>query len=111
MIAYGHPEGLYMTVLDGDVISPTDCVRQPFSRSEVGLYKAVVFVNRLNLFWNLGWKAAPEHWTRKERGGRRTSSYLGKRKGVVVAKTRPSGREEWPVSFFPHDPEPVNKSL
>jgi hypothetical protein len=51
---------------DGDVISPTDCVRQPFSRSEVGLYKAVVFVNRLNLFWNLGWKAAPEHLTRKE---------------------------------------------
>jgi len=66
MIACGHPEGLHVTVMDGDVISLTNCVRQPFSRFEVGLYKAVVLVNRLNLFWNLGWEAVPEHLTRKE---------------------------------------------
>jgi len=43
-----------------DVISPTNCVRQPFSRSEVGLYKAVVLANRLNLFWGLDWQGIPE---------------------------------------------------
>jgi len=61
LIAYGHPAGLHVTVMDGDVISPTNCVRQPFARFESGHYKAVVLVNRLNLFWNLGWEALPEH--------------------------------------------------
>jgi PRTRC genetic system ThiF family protein len=66
MIACGHPEGLHVTLMDRDVISPTNCVRQPFSRFEVKLYKPVVLINRLNLFWNLGWEAVPEHLTRKE---------------------------------------------
>jgi PRTRC genetic system ThiF family protein len=66
LIAYGHPEGLHVTVMDDDLISPTNCVRQPFSRFESGHYKAVVLVNRLNLFWNLGWEALPEHLTGKE---------------------------------------------
>ncbi len=66
LIAWGHPEGVHVTVMDGDVISPTNCVRQPFSRCEVGHPKCVVLVNRLNLFWNLGWEAVPEHLVRKE---------------------------------------------
>jgi len=60
LLAYGHPEGIHVTLLDPDVISPTNCVRQPFSRSEVGLYKAVVVANRLNLFWGLDWHGIPE---------------------------------------------------
>ena len=59
LIANGHPAGLQVRLLDGDVISPTNCVRQPFSRSEIGLYKAVVLVNRLNVFWGLDWQAVP----------------------------------------------------
>jgi PRTRC genetic system ThiF family protein len=59
MIANGHPAGLQVTLMDGDAISPTNCVRQPFSRSEIGLYKAVVLVNRLNVFWGLDWQAVP----------------------------------------------------
>lgn len=59
LLAYGHPEGLHVTLLDPDVISPTNCVRQPFSRSEIGLHKAVVLVNRLNLFWGLDWHGIP----------------------------------------------------
>ena len=46
--------------MDGDIISLTNCVRQPFSSSEVGLSKAVVMVSRLNLFWGLNWTAMPE---------------------------------------------------
>jgi PRTRC genetic system ThiF family protein len=36
-------------------------VRQPFTLSEVGLYKAQVLVNRLNVFWGLDWCAIPTH--------------------------------------------------
>jgi len=61
MLACGHPHGLHVTLMDGDTISPTNCVRQPFSRSEVGLYKAVVLVNRINIFWGLDWEAVPTH--------------------------------------------------
>ena len=61
LLAYGHPSGLSVTVMDGDRISPTNCVRQPFSASEIGLFKSVVLVNRLNLFWGLEWEAVPYH--------------------------------------------------
>jgi PRTRC genetic system ThiF family protein len=61
LIARGHPGGLHVTVMDGDTISLTNCVRQPFARSEVGLNKAIVLVNRLNLFWGLKWEAIPVH--------------------------------------------------
>jgi PRTRC genetic system ThiF family protein len=61
LVARGHPGGLHVTVVDGDAISPTNCVRQPFARSEIGLNKAVVLVNRLNLFWGLEWEALPVH--------------------------------------------------
>jgi PRTRC genetic system ThiF family protein len=61
LVAHGHPGGLHVTVVDGDTISPTNCVRQPFARSEVGLNKAIVLVNRLNLFWGLKWEAVPAH--------------------------------------------------
>jgi len=60
LLVYGHPEGLHVTLLDPEVISPTNCVRQPFSRSEVGLYKSVVLANRLNLFWGVDWEGIPE---------------------------------------------------
>lgn len=60
LLAYGHPEGLHVTLLDPDVVSPTNCLRQPFSRSEIGLYKSVILANRLNLFWGLDWEGIPE---------------------------------------------------
>ena len=61
MVASGHPSGLAVTVFDSDRISPANCVRQPFSESEIGLFKAVVLINRLNLFWGLDWEAEPHH--------------------------------------------------
>ena len=61
MLACGHPGGLHVTLMDGDTISPTNCVRQPFSRTEIGLYKTVVLVNRINIFWGLNWEAVPTH--------------------------------------------------
>ena len=40
-------------------ITPFQCNR--LKRSEIGLNKAIVLVNRLNLFWGLKWEAVPAH--------------------------------------------------
>jgi len=67
MIASGHPGGLQVTLMDGDTISPTNCVRQPFARCELGLHKAVVLVNRLNIFWGVSWEAVPTSLSEHQR--------------------------------------------
>jgi PRTRC genetic system ThiF family protein len=63
MLIAGHPGGLHVTVMDGDIITATNCVRQPFCSAEIGLAKAVVTVSRMNLFWGLNWTAVTEHLT------------------------------------------------
>ena len=63
MLAHGHPCGLSVTVMDGDVVSPFNCVRQPFSRSEIGLNKGIVLMSRINLFWGVIWRAVPRPLT------------------------------------------------
>jgi PRTRC genetic system ThiF family protein len=59
MRAWGHPYGLEVTLMDGDTVSETNCVRQPFSWSDVGQNKATVLINRINLFWGTKWNAQP----------------------------------------------------
>lgn len=59
MRAWGHAYGLEVTLMDGDAVSETNCVRQPFSWSDVGQNKATVLVNRINLFWGTKWNAQP----------------------------------------------------
>jgi PRTRC genetic system ThiF family protein len=63
MLVAGHAGGLHVTIMDGDLISPSNCVRQPFCSSEIGLSKAIVMISRLNLFWGLNWTAVAEHLT------------------------------------------------
>lgn len=58
MVAWGH-RGLDVYLMDGDTVSETNCIRQPFAISDVGQNKATVLVNRVNLFWGLDWKAIP----------------------------------------------------
>jgi PRTRC genetic system ThiF family protein len=60
LVAWGHAGGLHVTVMDGDTISAVNCVRQAFGRSEIGMNKAIVLVNRINVFWGLNWQAIPE---------------------------------------------------
>jgi PRTRC genetic system ThiF family protein len=62
LLVQGHPGGLDVTLMDGDLVSATNCVRQPFARHEIGLAKAVVLVSRINLFFGLRWRAVPEHF-------------------------------------------------
>jgi PRTRC genetic system ThiF family protein len=60
--AWGHRYGLEVTLLDGDLVSETNCVRQPFSVSDIGQNKAIVLMNRINLFWGTRWTAIPTHF-------------------------------------------------
>lgn len=62
MKVWGHAGGLHVMLADGDLVSETNCVRQPFAAGDVGLNKAVVPINRVNLFWGLRWQAHPEHF-------------------------------------------------
>jgi PRTRC genetic system ThiF family protein len=59
MRAWGHAYGLEVTLMDGDTVSETNCIRQPFSWSDVGQNKATVLINRINLFWGTKWNAQP----------------------------------------------------
>ena len=59
MRVWGHPYGLEVTLMDGDTVSDTNCVRQPFSSSDIGQNKATVLINRINLFWGTSWCAEP----------------------------------------------------
>lgn len=54
--------GLQVTLADGDPVSESNCVRQPFAAADIGLNKATVLVNRVNLFWGLYWQAYPHHF-------------------------------------------------
>ena len=69
MLVGGHPGGSRVTLMDGDIISPANCVRQAFSSSEIGLSKAVVMINRLNLFSGLNWTASPEFLSEQNKIG------------------------------------------
>ena len=62
MKVWGHAGGLHVMLADGDLVSKTNCIRQPFASADVGLNKAVVLINRVNLFWGLRWQARPEHF-------------------------------------------------
>lgn len=73
MLAQGHPFGLRVAVMDGDVVSSANSVRQPYSQAEIGLNKAIVLVNRINLFWGLNWEAIPNALTAQTLAG----SYSG----------------------------------
>ena len=57
MKVWGYAGGLHVMLADGDLVSETNCVRQPFAAADVGLNKAVVLINRVNLFWGLKWQA------------------------------------------------------
>ena len=43
--AWGHRYGLEVALMDADQVSETNCVRQPFSISDIGQNKATVLVN------------------------------------------------------------------
>jgi PRTRC genetic system ThiF family protein len=56
LLAFDRP-GLEVIALDPDTVSGSNLVRQAYYPADVGLPKAVVLVNRLNLACGLAWQA------------------------------------------------------
>lgn len=56
LLALGHP-GLMVYAYDDDTVSEANLGRQLFAEAEIGLFKAVVLVNRINRFFGTNWKA------------------------------------------------------
>jgi PRTRC genetic system ThiF family protein len=96
MKAWGHAGGLHVMLVDGDTVSKTNCVRQPFAAADVGLNKATVLINRVNLFWGLRWQAQTEHFHKDSLGSNSTSPHLivgcvdtrAARRAILSAVTR-----------------------
>ena len=62
MRVWGRSSGLEVVMMDADTVSETNCIRQPFSVSDIGLNKATVLINRINLFWGTRWRAEPANF-------------------------------------------------
>lgn len=61
LVALGSP-GLRVTVMDADTVSQSNCGRQHFSPSAIGLNKALVLVNSINLAYQVNWTGVPDHF-------------------------------------------------
>ncbi|MBB6107742.1 PRTRC system ThiF family protein [Mucilaginibacter lappiensis] len=64
LIALGRP-GLQVNVFDDDIITGANLGRQLFAPSEIGHFKAVVLINRINRCNGTNWKAIPERYSTK----------------------------------------------
>lgn len=56
LVALGHA-GLYVRLWDDDRVTNANLGRQRFAPCEVGLYKSVTLINRVNRFMGSNWKA------------------------------------------------------
>lgn len=57
MLDLGHPEGLRVTVVDFDEVSPANIGRAKFFSADVGQNKAQVLVNRINMCYGFEFQA------------------------------------------------------
>ena len=62
MRALGHPLGLHVKAFDADRVSEANVGRQLYSAADIGQYKSIVSVHRLNLFYGLDWSAVPQRY-------------------------------------------------
>jgi PRTRC genetic system ThiF family protein len=62
MKALGHPCGLHVVAFDADRVSEANVGRQLYSPADVGRFKALVTIHRLNQFYGLDWTAHPARY-------------------------------------------------
>jgi PRTRC genetic system ThiF family protein len=62
--AFGRP-GLQVNLFDDDIITEANRGRQLFAQSEIGHFKSVILINRINRFNGTNWKAVPERFGTK----------------------------------------------
>lgn len=63
LVELGHA-GLQVRLWDDDVITPANLGRQRFATSEIGMYKSVALINRINRFAGTSWKAETVKFTK-----------------------------------------------
>lgn len=63
LIALGHA-GLQVRLWDDDIITTANLGRQRFAESEIGLYKSVALINRINRWAGTNWKAETRKFER-----------------------------------------------
>ena len=56
LIALGHA-GLFIRLFDDDMVTTANLGRQLFTTGELGQYKSVALINRINRFFGTNWKA------------------------------------------------------
>lgn len=56
LVALGHA-GLFVRLFDDDTVTTANLGRQLFTTAELGQYKAVTLINRINRFFGTNWKA------------------------------------------------------
>src|ERR1700712_2475126 len=61
LIALNHP-GLMVRVFDDDKVERSNLARQLFTTAELGLFKSVALINRINRFFGTNWKAETEKY-------------------------------------------------
>lgn len=64
LIALGHA-GLFVRLFDDDTVTTANLGRQLFTTAELGQYKAVALINRINRFFGTNWKAETSRFEKK----------------------------------------------
>ncbi|WON93811.1 PRTRC system ThiF family protein [Sphingobacterium sp. UGAL515B_05] len=67
LTAHGHA-GLDVRLWDGDRVSTNNIGRQLFATSEIGLYKSVTLINRINRFFGTSWSAEARYFSNMPNG-------------------------------------------
>ena len=65
LVALNHP-GLAVRIFDDDKVDRVNLGRQLFTTAELGQFKAVALINRINRFFGTNWKAIPEKYAKKQ---------------------------------------------
>jgi PRTRC genetic system ThiF family protein len=60
--ALGHPHGLHVTAYDDDRVSDANVGRQVYGPADIGQYKSLLTVQRLNHYFGLDWDAVPTRY-------------------------------------------------
>ena len=60
--------GLSVRLWDNDMITEANLGRQLFAESELGLYKSVALINRVNRFFGTNWKAETQKFEKADLG-------------------------------------------
>jgi PRTRC genetic system ThiF family protein len=98
LIAWGFADGIHVTVMDADTVSPTNCVRQPFGAADIGQNKATILINRINLFHQLSWRSE-ETFFGKDRPNNTGSSYDNTIDFVISCVDTRAARREMHEAF------------